>query len=141
MATVARRFALAALGLALATSGADAHYHHRHARGFHRHAGWGAAHGRLAGYHCPLGQIWRPSMSVCQTGPWRGQQARAHAAAPPATQVSHAATGAQSARHIVDTQTRVLDRRREVSPDGVTVTYVVETHVTERYPTAGSRRP
>jgi hypothetical protein len=93
----------------------------------------------LPGYHCPSGAYWRPSLRVCQDGPYR-PGADPVAASRPLT-VTRAdpvgpppGTEVAPGGRVVDTDTRVVERRRAVGPDGVTVTYVVRTRVVERYP-------
>ncbi len=93
------------------------------------------------GYHCPLGEYWRPSLRLCQGGPYSGGvQAgpRPVAALPsePSVPPRPVTEGPSipSNGHVVSTDTRVVDRRRDVGRGGVTVTYTVRTRVTERYP-------
>lgn len=92
------------------------------------------AHRLVHGFHCPLGQYWRPSLGICQSAPYNGHSDRV------ARRLDPPWAGApRSAPPSVSTHTQVLSRSRTVSGTGVVVRYVVQTSVVERYrkPSAG----
>lgn len=87
------------------------------------------------GYHCPLGQYWRPSLRLCQGMPYRGYTTtRSPEGQAFESDHSDPVPLTVRPRRTVETETRILGRRRSVSPDGVTVSYVVQTRVKEHYP-------
>lgn len=95
----------------------------------------------LPGFHCPNGQYWRPSLGICQGSPYRDQTDQTYAplqGSRPLTVQRDPTVGLGEApsavRRVVDTDTRITDRHRAMGKDGVIVTYVVRTRVTERYP-------
>lgn len=112
----ARRLPVAVLGLLLFVPGpAEAH--------------------RLHGYHCPLGEYWRPSLGICQGHPYDGAWGRHARAREPLRTRSPIV---QSAAPSVSTHTQVVSRSRTVSRAGIVVRYVVRTSVEERYGTRQS---
>lgn len=109
------------------------------ARAWHRHHGYLTVHATPApmvppGYHCPLGQWWRPSLRTCQGVP-RGaaRNSLPSPVAAPSIPAPSTVPGAIGSR-TVSTDTRVVGRRRWRTRDGSTTTYTVVTRVVEHSP-------
>ena len=79
------------------------------------------------GFHCRLGQYWRPSLHVCQNHPYSSADRLAR------TTDGLEAPRGRAGHPVVSTDTRVIPGGRVVTQGHVVLRYLVQTSVVERY--------